>query len=277
MRNLILLFLVLVIAVSIQSQTLQSKLRVEFEGNKIFASDALLKNLNSCVAKYSNSEEKYDVRLINYCLQIDVRHFMYSQGYLTAKIGELKEQNDKQSLNLRISIEEGLRYRLGNINIQGAKVFTSEQLFEKLNLKTGDIVDGQELQKWLDERVRNLYADRGYIQSNAELKPTFKPNTEKTTEGIADLEIVVDEGQRFTIGRIEFVGNGQTSDRVLRGALLIKEDETFNQQRLIESIEKLNNLGLFEQIDKDNDVELRADNESPVLKISIRVKEKQHF
>ncbi len=82
---------------------------------------------------------------------------------------------------------------------------------------------------------------------------------------------------RFTIGKIEFIGNGQTSDRVLRSALLIKEDEIFNQQRLVESIEKLNGLGLFEQIDKDKDVELRTDNESPLLKINIRVKERKPF
>ncbi len=274
-RNFILLVLVLGVVISIQAQTPQSKLRVEFQGNKIFSSDVLLKKLNSCVAKHSDSEDKYDARLFDYCLRKDVQEFMRSQGYLSAKVGKTKEQNDDRSLNLTIPVEEGLLYRLGNINIRGAKVFTSEQLLEKLNLKTGDIADGQELQEWLYERVRNLYADKGYIQSNAEFEPTFKPDAEKATEGTADLEIVVDEGLRFTIGKIEFVGNGQTSERVLRRALLIKENETFNQQRLNESIEKLNGLGLFEWIDKDKNVELRTDNESPLLKINILVKEKK--
>lgn len=277
MRNFILLFLALGIAFSIQAQTPQSKLRVEFEGNKIFSSDVLLKKLNSCVARHSNSEDKYDARLFDYCLRKDVQGFMRSQGYLSAKIGEPKEQNDERSLNLSVPIEEGLRYRLGSINIQGAKVFTSEQLLEKLNLKTGDVADGQELFQWLFERVKKLYEDNGYVQSDFELEPTFKPDAEKPSEGIADLEIVVDEGLRFTIGRIEFVGNGQTSDRVLRSALLIKEDETFNQQRLTESVEKLNGLGLFEWIDKDKDVELRTDNESPLLKINILVRERKTF
>ncbi|MDQ3321597.1 MAG: hypothetical protein M3525_03940 [Acidobacteriota bacterium] len=276
-RNFILLFLVLGVAVSTQAQTPQSKLRVEFEGNKIFSSDTLLKKLNFCLTKYSDSEDKYDARRFNYCLQKDMRSFLQSQGYLSAKIDEPKVQENDQSLKVSVLIEEGTLYRLGNINIQGAKVFTSEQLLEKLNLKTGDIADGQELQEWLYERVRNLYADKGYIQNNAEFEPTFKPDAEKASEGIADLEIVVDEGLRFTIGRIEFIGNGQTSERVLRSALLIKKDETFNQQRLIESVKKLNGLGLFKWIDKDKDVELRTDNESPLLKINIRVTEKKSF
>lgn len=277
MRNLILLFLVLGIAISIQGQTPQSKLRVEFEGNKIFSSDALLKKLDYCVAKHSDSEDGYDARLFDYCLRKDVQEFMRSQGYLNAKISKLKEQDNVRSLNLTVRVEEGLRYRLGSINIQGAKVFTSEQLLEKLNLKTGDIADGQELVQWLFERVKNLYAENGYVQSDFELEPTFKSAAEKAGEGIADLEVIVDEGLRFTINRIEFVGNGQTSDQVLRSALLIKEKETFNQQRLVESVEKLNGLGLFEQIDKDKDVELRTDNESPLLKVTILLKERKPF
>ncbi len=276
MKNFILLLLVLGAAVSIQAQTPQPKLRVEFEGNKIFSSDILLKKLDFCVAK-SSEEDEYDARLFNYCLQKDVRGFLQSQGYLNAKINELKNRTKEQDSIVTVSIEEGLRYRLGSINIQGAKIFTSDQLLEKLNVKTGDIADSQELFQWLYERVKKLYEDNGYVQSSFELEPTFKPDAEKVTEGIADLEVMVDEGLRFTVSRIEFVGNGQTSDRVLRSALLIKKDEIFNQQRLIESIEKLNGLGLFERIDKDRDVELRTDNESLLLKINILLKERKPF
>ncbi len=276
MKNFILLLLVLGVAVSIQAQTPQPKLHIEFEGNKIFSSDILLKKLNFCVAKFT-SEDEYAARHFNYCLQKDVRGFLQSRGYLNAKINELKDRTNEQDSKITVSIEEGLRYRLGSINIQGAKVFTSEQLLEKLNLKTGDIADSQELFQWLYERVKKLYEDNGYVQNSFELEPTLKPDKEKATEGIADLEVVVDEGLRFTIGKIEFVGNGKTSDRVLRSELLIKEDEIFNQQRLVESIEKLNGLGLFERIDKDRDVELRTDTERTLLKINILLKERQSF
>ncbi|MDQ3750068.1 MAG: hypothetical protein M3367_13830 [Acidobacteriota bacterium] len=276
-KNLILLFVVLVVATLSQAQTAQQKFRVEFEGNKIFSSDTLLKKLNFCLAKYSDSEDKYDARLLEYCLQKDVRGFLQSQGYISAKIGEPKIQKNAESLTISVSIEEGTLYRLGSLNIQGTKIFTSEQLLEKLNLKTGDIADGQELRQWLFERVKKLYEDSGYIQSDFDLEPTYKPVAEKSNEGVVDLEVTIYEGQRFIISRIEFVGNSQTSDQVLRNALLIKEDEPFSQQRFAESVEKLNGLGLFEWIDKDRDVELRTDEESSLLKIRIRVKERKPF
>jgi outer membrane protein insertion porin family len=276
-RNLILLIFVFSLSVSLQAQTPQAKMHVEFEGNKIFSSGILLKKFNYCVAKFATSVDKYDADLFEYCLRKDVLGFMRSQGYLNAKIGKPAEQNDDRSLNLTIPIEEGLRYRLGSIHIQSIKVFSSEQLLEKLNLKTGDIADGQELNQWLYERVKKLYENKGYIQSDFDSELTFKPDPEKANEGVADLKVVVHEGQSFVIGRIEFVGNAQTSDRVLRSALLIKEDETFNQQLFNESVEKLNSLGLFEWVDKEKDVELITDNESPLLIIKIQVKEIKSF
>lgn len=275
MRNFILLFLLFGIGFSIQAQTLQPNLRVEFEGNKIFSSDTLLKKLNVCVARHSNSEEEYDVRLFNYCLLKDVLGFLQSQGYLKAKFGEPKVQKNEQSLKVVFPIEEGLPYRLGNINIQGAKAFTSEQMFEKLNLKTGDIADYQTLSQWLYESMKKLYEDKGYAQIEFDLEPILKPATEN--EGVADFEITVDEGLIFTIKTIKFVGNRKTSDQILRSTLLIKEDELFNQQHLVESVEKLNALGLFEKIDKDRDVEIRTDVESPLLQINILIREKELF
>lgn len=272
--KIILLSLFVAIAVSAHAQTLQSKIQVDFEGNKIFSSDALLQKLSPCVAKHSDSESKYDANLYKYCLQTTVLDFLRSKGYLKAKIDESKVQESEQNLKVKISVEEGISYRVGNINIQGAKVFTPEQLLEKLNLKTGDIADGHELRIWLFERLRKLYANEGYIESSFDLEPKFKTFAKKESEGLVDFEIAVDEGRRFTIARIEFAGNKRTSDQVLRSTVLIKEDEPFNHQRFEEGIEKLNGLGLFERIDKDKDVQFRSDTESSLLKLIIQVKEK---
>jgi outer membrane protein assembly factor BamA len=183
---------------SVQAQTPQQKFLVEFEGNKVFSSDILLQKLNSCAGKYSNPEEKYDANLYEYCLRKDVLGFLRSQGYLRARIGEPKSQESEQILKVIVSVEEGIRYRLGNVNVQGTKVFTSEQLLEKLNLKTGEIAVGQELREWLFERVKKLYGNTGYIESDFDIEAKFKTIAKGESDGIADFEVVVDEGPRFT-------------------------------------------------------------------------------
>lgn len=273
-RNLILSLAFFSSVVTIGAQTPQQKFQVEFVGGKVFSSDVLLKKLNLCVAKYPESQDEYDSNLYQYCLQKDVLDFLRSEGYLSAKISEPKIQKTEQNLKVTFPVEEGMPYRLGTVNIQGAKVFTSEQLLEKLKLKTGDIADGRELREWLFERVNRLYGNEGYIESSFDLEPRFRLAGKSQNQGIADLEVAVNEGRCFSIDRIEFTGNKQTSDQVLRSQLLIKEDEPFSQRRYEQSIEKLNESGLFERIDKDRDVQILSDAETPLLKINIRVKEK---
>ena len=202
-----------------------------------------------------------------------MRGFLESRGYLNARIDEPQVQGGGRKA--AVAVEEGELYRLGAIEIRGAKVFTPERLLEKLNLKTGNVADGQELRRWVFESLTDLYADEGYLQSDFELEPIFKRVAEK--EGIADLKVTVNEGRRFTVGKIEFAGNARTSDRMLRNVLLIKEDEPFSRRRFRESIEKLNALGLFKRIDADRDVDFRSDAESPFLNIKIRVKERKPF
>lgn len=274
-RKFILLLVFLGIAVSSQAQATQPKWRVEFEGNKIFSSDILLEKLNLNLAKYVESQDKYDAALFNHFLRKDVLDFLRNRGYLTAKIAEPIVQKGDQGLKVIVSIEEGRLYRLGRVDIQGAKVFTSEQLLEKLNLKRGDIATTQELHSWLSERTKKLYEDNGYIQSSYEAEPTFKPNAEKEGEGIVDLQVAIDEGKCFVISEIAFLNNRETPDHVLRSALLIKEGERFSQHQLAESIEKLNHLGLFTQIYSDRDIELIINEENSTLKITIRVEHKK--
>jgi outer membrane protein assembly factor BamA len=122
--------------------------------------------------------------------------------------------------------------------------------------------------------LKRLYDDSGHVQSTFEFHPRFRPIPEQAREGVADIEVIVEEGRQYAIGRIEFIGNGETSDQILRDALLVKEDEIFRPSRLNEGVKKLNGLGLFSPIDKDNDVEFTVDEEIPAVKIYIRVKPK---
>jgi outer membrane protein insertion porin family len=255
-------------------QTSAQKVHVEFAGNKVFSSDVLQEKLNSCIERNSDSVEKYDSNLYEYCLRKDVLGYFRQNGYLNARTEQQKSEEKEKISKLVVRVKEGEQYRLGNVNIQGTKIFKSDELREKLDLKTGDIADGEELRVWLFERVKNLYADEGYIQSSFDLEPIFKTVGDKQNAQSVDINVTVDEGQRFTINRITFSGNQQTSDAVLRTAFLIQEEMPFSQKKFEESIKKLNELMLFEPIDKDRDVDFRSDAESPLLNINIRVKEK---
>ncbi len=157
---LFLLFLVLGMEQKLNAS--ENKLVVEFEGNKVFSSERLLKRLNLCLAKYADSPDEYKANEFEYCLR-NVQSFLRSQGYLRSLVGEPKVQKTDDGLKITVPIEEGAFYRLGNIKLEGAKVFWPEQLLEMLNLKTGDVADGEAIGEWLSVRLKKAYADKGYI------------------------------------------------------------------------------------------------------------------
>jgi outer membrane protein insertion porin family len=268
-----LFLLLLVLGMPQKLNASENKIVVEFEGNKVFPSERLLKKLNLCLAKYADSPDEYRANEFEYCLR-NVQSFLRSQGYLRSVVGEPKVQKTENGLKITVPIEEGALYRLGNIKLEGAKVFSPEQLLEKLNLKTGEVADGEAIGEWLSVKMKKAYADKGYIQSDFDVEPEFKIIPKKVNEGLVNLKIVLSEGIHFTVRRITFEGNENVPDQVLRNALLIKEDEPFNEQRLIDSVKNLNDLDLFEWIDKDRDVDLRTNEEDQRLDIKVRVKER---
>lgn len=272
-RTFTCLFFLIAISASIEAQSPSLDLKkIEFEGNRVFSSEALRKTLDSCYTRHIDQKGGADNGLRNYCLQTDVLNLIRRDGYLEAKIDNSKGGEK----SLIIEIEEGLRYRLGKIKITGSSVFTSRQLLIDLDLDTGHIANGPQLQQWAYEHIKERYADIGHLQYTCTSEPTFRRDPENPVEGIVDIHLEIDEGPRFQIGRIEFIGNVVVPDQALRRTMLIGENEIFRRNNLIESIKRINDMGLFERIDHDKDVEFRADPKSPTIDIIIRLSEKRN-
>ena len=266
------LLLLIAITASIEAQAPALDLEINFEGNRVFSSEALSRALDACHSKYIDQKVSIDSRLRDYCLQTYVLNHLRSEGYLEAKISAPK----KREKQLIIEIEEGLRYRLGGVNITGSSIFTTRQLLEGLDLKTGHIANGPQLQQWAYEHIKDLYDDIGHFQSISVFEAVFRRDPANPFEGIVDINLEIDEGRRFKIRRIEFVGNGVGPDPVLRRTMLIKEGEIFRRKKLVESIKNLNDMGLYDLIDHDQDVEFLTDAESPTLDIRIRLRKRRY-
>ena len=257
-RNFFLSFFLLSIPIFAQQP-------IYFEGNNAISSDALLSTFKACTAEADSPDEKTNAeRIRNYCLQRDVRRYIWSEGYLNAKVGPAEKQDDGR---FRVTVEEGIRYRLGDVKISGAKAFSPEQLRQRLSLKTGAIADGEKLSDFVFESIKAIYDEAGYLQSTAEFEPVFRD------DGIADINIIIDEGRIFTLRRIEIVGNMYVHDRVVRNAMLIGPGDIFDLKRFDESIRRINKLGVFEPIDKDRNIEFNVDQDRGDVDIVLTVVE----
>jgi outer membrane protein insertion porin family len=149
-----------------------------------------------------------------------------------------------------IPVEEGARWRLGEIRLEGNEVLRDEVVGRVFEQPKGGWLREDVIDEGMD-KIDEFYKNSGYIF--AQMKREIVEREEE--ELVADVVITVDENDQFEVGRIEFEGNTRTRDRVLRRELRIQEGMVFNAAALRNSLLKINQLEFF-KLNEDEPVEL---------------------
>jgi outer membrane protein insertion porin family len=172
-------------------------------------------------------------------------------------------------IDIRIPVEEGLRYRLGGVTFTGnTHVQNVKALRAQFPTKDGELFNATAIGKGLDN-LRKAYNSLGYINFTA--VPTPRVDDAKH---LVYLDIDIDEGKPFTVSRIEFQGNTITRDRVIRRELLLEEGATYNSNQWEQSLLRLNQLDYFDPLKVDQDTEEHTDNENGTVSLLLKVHEK---
>lgn len=236
-------------------------------GSKTFSSQELSSQITECLGRFQDSRW-YDANLFGYCSRNVVNH-LRSRGYLQAEFSEPLPELTAKGVRLEVHVKEGPLYRLGDIFIDDADDLSVDYVRSLLKTKKGEIVDGEAIGKWLFEDLKSIYARMGYIQYMAEPTPIFRFN-DNGTEGGVDFRVTIEEGKRFNLGSIKFVGF-DLPDGTLRNLFLIRDGEIFNQELFEQGIKRINETNLLTFVDKDKDVEFTSDEEVGCLSILVRM------
>ena len=119
-------------------------------------------------------------------------------------------------------------------------------------MQQGEVFNGELIRKGF-ENLKKIYGSQGYIN--------FTPIPRQDIDDEAKLVNVVfdfDEGHRYRLRRLDFVGNTTTRDKVIRREVLVNEGEFFSTQLMDISLLRLNQLGFFDIL-KDEDAEQKPD------------------
>jgi outer membrane protein assembly factor BamA len=263
-------------SLGVHAQALVSKpIQLIFEGSKVFGNQTLLDVATKCRGEQSKQINRgvSDEVVIDYCLH-RVKSFMAARGYLSGKVGDPTRTATDAGLIFTVQVDEGALYRLGDVRIDGAKFLDTSQLLKMLNLKSGDIANGEVIREWLFDSVKKAYDNLGYIQYTAEVEPTFHVEAD-AAEGTVDLAIMIDEGRRFYVSSINLDGNGDVPKALLLAHLLIQNGDVYNSELLKESLKRIDQTKQFDAIDPDKDVDYRSKQDSDQLEITIHLKKKK--
>ena len=214
-----------------------------------------------------------------------IRFFYSNHGYFLARVTDsdvkLRDYRGRlwippftatkpgKKADIRLEVEEGLQYRIRNINFVGVKALKTPEIFFKplFGMGTGDVFSVEKLQKGI-KNFQKFYGEYGYIDAVPE--PDFNP----LPDGKIDLTINVDEGKQFFVRRIDFQGNTTTRDKVVRRELLLDEGDMYNTRLWELSILRLNQLGYFEALKEEEAATITRDTRNSTVDITVKVKER---
>jgi outer membrane protein insertion porin family len=190
-----------------------------------------------------------------------IRKLYRERGYKNVTLGEpeldVAERGPRRRLELTLPIEEGERFRFGDIRIEGNDVYSDQALLRVFRNRSGEWLKANLIEEGL-ESVRELYANTGYMFARVE------PEVLERDDNVADVVIHVDEGEQFRVGRIDFRGNTRTMDKVLRRELRVQEGYVMNVAALRNSVFKINQLGYF-QLNEEEPVEIDVNPEEKLV------------
>lgn len=167
-------------------------------------------------------------------------------GYRDATFLEdkLEYRNNKEEVDIIMSIEEGPRYKVGKIEITGNKVYSDSTLLERLDFRSGDVYNMKKFQQNLrgnesQTDIASLYLDNGYLGFQSDVAEDIKE------DNTIDLKINVQENRQYRIGLISFNGNTKTQDKVIRRELFTVPGQYFNKGGMIRSMQQISQLNYF--------------------------------
>ncbi|MDR1356500.1 MAG: outer membrane protein assembly factor BamA [Tannerellaceae bacterium] len=150
--------------------------------------------------------------------------------------------NDKL-VNIYLSIDEGRKYYLKDINFVGNTQYPTDYLAAILQMKSGDVYNMKKLNDHLntdDESVANVYYNNGYLFFDVD------PVEVEAENDSISLEIRIQEGPQATINRIIIEGNDRLYEDVVRRELRTKPGMLFSRDDLVRSVRELAQMGHFD-------------------------------
>lgn len=210
------------------------------EGNRAYPEDRLLERVQTKTWIWIFRTGEFDEDRVERDA-LSIQQFYRDEGYLDARVGYRLDFDPvkRSDLKLVFVIEEGPRYRINEIVVEGNSILDTARILSVMNLKPGDFLRNEVLEQD-KRRVQDLYGELGYIDMRVEPRYDF---LEQPAEVLLRYTIIESDQSRF--GRITIRGNDKTRDEVIRRELRFYPGEEYNSVKVKNAEQRLRELNLF--------------------------------
>lgn len=173
-----------------------------------------------------------------------VARYYRSQGFLDVRVYQKEQRFDLsgEELTLVVKVEEGPRYRVRRVGIEGTRVLSEERLMREIGLRPGRPFLGTDLRDAI-ERIKKLYGQRSYVHAEVDVDVSYDHERH-----LLDVTLRVIEGPKVRIEQIRIEGNEKTREEVIRRELSFYPGEFVDADQIEASLARLGRLRYFNDV-----------------------------
>ena len=167
----------------------------------------------------------------------------FSRGKYAVRIDPKVEEVPGNKVKISITVVEGKRARIRQINIVGNSVYDDEALLEEFKLQTpgwlswykqDDRYSRESLQGDI-EKLQSWYQDRGY--ANFEVESTQVAIAPEKDDIFVTIN--VREGEVYKVGEVKLAGTMKVPEAALRRLLVVQPGQTYSRKLITQTQELL--------------------------------------
>lgn len=220
---------------------------ISFVGNQAFSDTRLrrvIQTRKSNWLSWISKKDIYDPAKLDADEDL-LRRFYMGSGFADFRVlaTDVTFDDEIDKYHVVFTIEEGTRYRFGDVTIDSSIPDLDENaLYRQVKMKKGRVFDASLVERTIEELTIEL---SGYGFAFAEVRPRGDRDYEN---GTISITLLIDEGPRAYVERINIFGNTKTRDYVIRREFDLAEGDAFNRVLVDRAERRLRGLGFFKTV-----------------------------
>ena len=222
---------------------------INIVGNTEFSDDDLgdlFKLQTTGMLSWLLSNDKYSKEALSGDIETLRSHYL-DRGYIQFAVEstQVTVTPDRKSVYITVNVNEGQAYTVDEVDLSGDLVVEKEQLWPFVFIQSGHTFSQATItttEEWLVKRLGN----DGYNFAKVETITDINEDTQTV-----NIKFFIDPGKRTYVRRIEFDGNRNTADEVLRREMRQMEGAPASSARIEQSRIRLDRLGYFKDAKVD--------------------------
>ncbi|HLY20293.1 MAG TPA: POTRA domain-containing protein [Bryobacteraceae bacterium] len=212
---------------------------VSFEGNQAVPTSALQNAIGEVAVGAPYKEDTF-----RQYLDSAVRPLYDARGRVRVAFTKVtvEKATDVQGLAVKVVVDEGGTYNLGDVRIEGAPHFEPARLLKAAKFKIGDLADFGPIGEGVD-RIKKTLAHQGYMRNDVQIVRQID-DAKKTV----NLVLKIDEGEQFLFGTLRIAGLDLNGESAIRKMWTHKESTPYNPEYPDYFLQRVREEGLFDNL-----------------------------